>query len=555
MASRTDRPQAILYAAKSTEDVHGSIETQLAGCREDAEQEGFPVAAEYRDEAVSAFKGNRGPGLAAALKHVQRIGGVLIVQHSDRLARGDGRNARHLIEICLQAIKGDFKLRSVQDPSTFDNLVMAAVMGERNTEDSRRKSLAVQSGKRRAWERGELSGGPTSDGFERVGDELRLDPDRVDVIRLIGELADQGCGDPSIMRELNRRGHRTKGGGAWTRRRIQDLLTNPIYYGGISWRRGKPDEEINWDTSNPAYWSREDFERRRHGYRQRDLAKGSDRRPKGPPHRNHALAGLAICGRCLERNFATMRPITSTYRRKDGSRRRTYVCRHSVDCTGLCDAPPIDAELVDTHAIAYLQRFLGDFETWHEQFLSGYASQRARLRREVSEAADDLTEQERICERTDRAIGLAETDGDARAAMRAAAGAHQELERRQRRVEAVQDALDGVPDEAPTDAMLDFFNELGAAIRGRLDGANTVARINDALRDIFSSFILEGPPHPEGDEGVFVVPVLNMGAPPVVQSIEVTAPNGDWLWVEPAPIAPPLKGTRLPSPQLANAQE
>ena len=116
---------------------------------------------------------------------------------------------------------------------------MGALMGMRNTEDSERKSEATKAGKRRAWERGDFPGGPTPDGFERLGDDLRLDPDRIKVIRLIGELADEGWGEPSIARELNRRGHRTKGGRAWTRRRIQDLLTNPIYYGGIPWRRGK----------------------------------------------------------------------------------------------------------------------------------------------------------------------------------------------------------------------------------------------------------------------------------------------------------------------------
>ena len=40
-------------------------------------------------------------------------------------------------------------LRSVQDDSTFQNPVLAVVMGERNMEDSRRKSLAVKAGMER----------------------------------------------------------------------------------------------------------------------------------------------------------------------------------------------------------------------------------------------------------------------------------------------------------------------------------------------------------------------------------------------------------------------
>jgi DNA invertase Pin-like site-specific DNA recombinase len=436
--------KAILYAAKSTEDVHGSIETQLADCRALAEREGWGVVEDYQDEAASAYKGNRGPGLAAALDCVERIGGTLIVQHSDRLARGDGKRAQHLVEICLRAINGDFKLQSVQDPATFDNLVMAVVMGERNTEDSRRKSAATQSGKRRAWERGDFPGGPTPDGWvaiSRKPTKVRLDPDRIKIIRLVGELSDQGWGDPSIARELNRRGLQTQGGSAWRRRRIQDLLTNALYYGGVMWHRDDPDREINWDTSFPTPWTREDFERR---MRARPGTDGH--RSTGRPHTNHALAGLAVCAYCMRQGRrSVMRPITSSYRRKNGTRQRTYVCGHVQDFTGLCHAPRIDAELVDTHVINGLQRYLGDFEAWLEQLLSGYASERHRLGRDLRNALRNCEEQERICERIDRAIGLAETDAEAKAAMRAAGAAHEELERRQRRSRAAQDALDGVP--------------------------------------------------------------------------------------------------------------
>ena len=61
------------------------------------------VVGEYSDEAASAYKGDRGPELAAALEHAERIGATLIVQHSDRLARGDGKQARHLAELFFAA--------------------------------------------------------------------------------------------------------------------------------------------------------------------------------------------------------------------------------------------------------------------------------------------------------------------------------------------------------------------------------------------------------------------------------------------------------------------
>lgn len=65
----------ILYAAKSTEDIRRSIPGQLEDGRRFAQSTGLQVIAEYSEADVSAYSGNRGPDLAAALKHVKRVGG------------------------------------------------------------------------------------------------------------------------------------------------------------------------------------------------------------------------------------------------------------------------------------------------------------------------------------------------------------------------------------------------------------------------------------------------------------------------------------------------
>ena len=54
------RKPAILYAAKSTKDERGSIPDQLKKCREMAEADGYEVVAEYEEENVSAYHGDRG---------------------------------------------------------------------------------------------------------------------------------------------------------------------------------------------------------------------------------------------------------------------------------------------------------------------------------------------------------------------------------------------------------------------------------------------------------------------------------------------------------------
>ena len=70
--------------------------------------------------------------------------------------------------------------------------------------------------------------------------------------------------------------------------------------------------------------------------------------------------------------------------------------------------------------------------------------------------------------------------------------------------------------------MLDFYNELRAAVKGRLEGAHTLARVNDALKDIFCGFSLIPPPHDLG-EGILVAPTLRR------DRTETLAPELAWI--------------------------
>src|SRR5829696_7693626 len=161
----------VVYAAKSTDDLRGSIATQIADARAAIEcTTDRRIVAEHTDEAASAYRSNRGPGLVAAKRDAVRLAAEhgaaeLWVQHSDRLARGDGPSADHLAEVFFEMRRAGVSLRSVQDDSTFTNPMLVAAIGERNREDSARKSAATRAGKRRRWQSGKAVGGPVHDGY------------------------------------------------------------------------------------------------------------------------------------------------------------------------------------------------------------------------------------------------------------------------------------------------------------------------------------------------------------------------------------------------------
>src|SRR5665811_1388182 len=90
---------------------------------------------------------------------------------------------------------------------TFENLVMAAVMGERNSEDSRRKSDAVRAGLARRRAAGKRVGGHSYGITWRRNDrderETIADPEKVPVIERVYDEFLSGRALLQIARALN----------------------------------------------------------------------------------------------------------------------------------------------------------------------------------------------------------------------------------------------------------------------------------------------------------------------------------------------------------------
>ena len=109
-------------------------------------------------------------------------------------------------------------MRTLHDPDTFRDLLYAIVTGQRNNEDSRRKSLASQAGMRRAAARGEFIG-HLPDGYllitwlDEQGElrkRMEFDPARRPLIELIFRLALRGRSCGQIATSLNKAGWLTK---------------------------------------------------------------------------------------------------------------------------------------------------------------------------------------------------------------------------------------------------------------------------------------------------------------------------------------------------------
>src|SRR4051794_10893037 len=481
----------VIYAAKSTDDVRGSIPTQLADCRTAIEREGNrQVVGEQADEAASAFRGNRGPGLAAAKAAARRAakGGAaeLWVQHSDRLARGDGLAADHLAEVFFELRRAGVALRSVQDDSTFTNPMLVAAIGERNREDSSRKSAATRAGKRRRWQSGKAVGGPVHDGYalvpelDNAGQPLTerdgrivfrraIDPHRAPLIKRIFDQLEAGQTFGDIARTFNAEGHKTRRGKDWTTRRIRETVLNPYYAGWITayGERLRGDHEPLID---PERW-----ERIVTGLRRMDPVAVQRRRGGRRPAEEYLLRRIGFCGQCGQ----------SLYARRMAAG-RTYICAAVRESRGTCNASPIPADVAEAQVLARLQTFVGDIEDWiagraadadHERelFARAIQDQRAKLARIQRRAERARAQHDRLLDDADEEL--------AAAALRELSRIDAERDDHTRSLAQAEQRL--AEWRAPDlDAALDYYTELRDAIAGKVQQAQSVHDLNGTLRTV-----------------------------------------------------------------------
>jgi DNA invertase Pin-like site-specific DNA recombinase len=379
---------AILYAAKSTKDEKGSIATQLGDAEAAALAEGRAIAGSYEDENESAYHGNRGPELEAALDHAERIGAELWVQHSDRLARGDGVKARHLVQLVFEAKARGIRLRSVEDDASLENVVMAAVMGERNTEDSRRKAAATKAGMDRKRQRGEYIGhrpyGYKWERDEKDDRQIVPDPDQAPIIRRIFKEYLAGQSQKAIARNLTRdKVPTSRGGTRWYSGTIRQILARPLYAGWIPDGKGGVLEGIHEPMISREEWNQVE-----------DLRKAKARGPgRGRPVAGRHLfrGGFLRCGAC----GGALIPRTMPNRASPPS--EIYLCFTRHCDLDECSQGPIRRVEIDGAVLAYFEQVGLDLDATRDELAAAMDRKieetRALLRaaqKDAATAADRL---------------------------------------------------------------------------------------------------------------------------------------------------------------------
>ncbi|HOX22883.1 MAG TPA: recombinase family protein, partial [Elusimicrobiales bacterium] len=307
--------KAALYARVSSQgqaDRDLSIPAQLKALREYADKKGWPVAAEYIDEAESARSADR-PKFQemiydARLKN--KAFDIILVWKFSRFARN--REDSILYKKLLK--KHGIDVISINEPidDTPSGHLMEAMLEAVDEFYSINLAHDAMRGLKENASRGYRNGGSTPFGYklEKVSvngtpkNKLVVEPAEAILVKRIFEMSLRGVGLKEIVRTLNAEGLRTRQGRPWSITVIYYILRNEAYIGTNIFNRhnhndGKyaknPDEAIiRIPNTHEAIVSKETFE----GV----ATMMKERAPKVMHPREtvseYLLSGMAYCKHC-----------------------------------------------------------------------------------------------------------------------------------------------------------------------------------------------------------------------------------------------------------------
>jgi site-specific DNA recombinase len=510
---------AVIYAAKSTKDRHLSIPEQLDDCREMAAENGWEVVGEFCDENFTAYTGNRGPGLARAIARAQEVAAergceaMLVAQHTSRFARGDGARPdapKALVELFHEWARSHVRGRLVENDVAMSSSTAAAIQGEADHNDSKRKGKSVRKGlRRRARDRGKLSAGPRPYGYCWEDDSLVVVPREALTVRRIYEETIQGRSQMAVARSLNGDGIPAMLGGRWHQPTIRKILRNPLYIGRIVHGGEVYDGEHDAIVDKPTWEAAQRI-------RPTSANHGGGRHPRG----SHLLTrGLLRCGRC----GAAMLPRTEG---RPGRAREVYRCATNTEDRGACPQMAVPREDIDGPMLAELSRRYLDVDATVQQW-------RERRSADAALAAGTLADAERELAQTDAALARIRQDyRDGRITASEWRDFQRELNAEQvalaAQVEQARTRTEELSDDEVEAEVLRRLADIRAALIGQLEQAPDLDSLRALLRRILKDVAYIPREHPFNSRGEpFLLPTAR--SEPVVFD-----PNdpGEPRWIE-----------------------
>lgn len=337
-----------------------NVDDQVGWCSDAVQERGALVGEVFKDNSLSAWKlGVVRPEWEALMARLESgaSDGVMVLdltRFSRKVMEGERLVEMANRGLLVWSLSGSYELSTADGRRHFRESMVAAAA------ESDKISERVRRGKLRRARKGKLAGsgqrGYAMPGYlpAPVGWEAGEPRERVPAEQLAAERAVvEECyrrlfaGDTlaEVVRDLNASQVLTAAGGPWRTPALGHMLCRPALAGLVA-HKG---EIVTTLAGIEPVVSREEWERM--------CGLFSARKRGRPAGRVHLLSGLVRCGRCGRPMFGVPRRNQTPY--ADGSPRREYRCRRSVDYPG-CGRNHMDALAAESAVAEAVKARLGD---------------------------------------------------------------------------------------------------------------------------------------------------------------------------------------------------
>ena len=361
-----------IYTRLSNDDgpERDSLQNQERICREFAAQRGDQIVGQSADDNISGMNfSRRGLSQLTAAVETGRVDGVLVKDLS-RLGRHRTQTALFIDYLRERGVR---VLPVTEGLDTFqeeDDLIIG-VRGLMNDYYAKDIGKKIRAGYRQKQRDGIVITPPFGYWKDRNTDEIKIQPEAAETVRMVYTLYLEGCGQEKIARQLNELGrktpaqlraehcgrevraaHKTQDGKyLWTYASVKNILVEESYTGVLVNHRSETNGGTVKRLPRNEWYRHEGFfpvivSKKQWEAVQRRLKEQA--RPANGNKTKHRYAGLLTCRECGN-------PFVPMIRYWNGKRRVEYVCRgYHRNGKSYCTSHRIHEEVLNTMVWEYL---------------------------------------------------------------------------------------------------------------------------------------------------------------------------------------------------------
>ena len=336
-----------------------SVDEQRRRCIEYCEKEDHEVFKVYEDRGISGKNISGRPGLKDLLKDANdKKFDLVVVWKLNRISR----RLIDILNIVDTLDKNSIAFRSLTESfetETPAGKLQLNIMGaigefERGTIAENVKMGMIARAREGKWNGGKVLGYDVveipSEGKKRKETKLVINEKEAMTVRRIFELYSEGHGYKATVNRVNKEGHKSKRGNAFSTASIKEILKNPVYIGKIRYnvrqdwnekrRKNINPNPILVDGEHKAIIDDETWEK------VQIILKDRSKTHNRVYDSEFPLSGLLKCPAC----GASMTISRSYHKRKDGTKKvaEYYACGNWKNKgTAVCNSNSIRAEVAD----------------------------------------------------------------------------------------------------------------------------------------------------------------------------------------------------------------